>query len=45
MKELDTKFAQGYPATGHAPHWEKPAEVINDIISFMNETGVSQDRS
>jgi pimeloyl-ACP methyl ester carboxylesterase/tetratricopeptide (TPR) repeat protein len=45
VKELDTKFAQGYPATGHAPHWEKPAEVVNDIISFMSETGHSLERS
>jgi pimeloyl-ACP methyl ester carboxylesterase len=45
VEKLDTKFAQGYPATGHAPHWEKPAEVVNDIMSFMSETGVSQERS
>jgi len=45
VKELDTKFAESYPGAGHAPHWEKPAEVVNDIMSFMNETRVSRERS
>ena len=38
VQVLETRFAQGYPATGHAPHWEKPAHVVSDITSFMNET-------
>jgi pimeloyl-ACP methyl ester carboxylesterase len=45
VETLDTKFARSYPATGHALHWEKPAEVVKDITSFMNETGVSTTRS
>ena len=42
---LDTKFAQSYRDTGHAPHWEKPAEVVKDITSFINETGTATARS
>jgi pimeloyl-ACP methyl ester carboxylesterase len=24
-----------YPELGHAPHWEQPARVANDIAAFL----------
>jgi pimeloyl-ACP methyl ester carboxylesterase len=26
-----------YPETGHAPHWERPAEVVQDVYAFLQE--------
>ena len=42
---LDTKFAQGYRDTGHAPHWERPASVVKDLTAFIDETGPATARS
>jgi non-heme chloroperoxidase len=28
-----------YPETGHAPQWERPERVANDLVAFMREAG------
>lgn len=30
-----------YAETGHAPHWERPEQVVSDVIAFMDSTSLS----
>ncbi|HTR18089.1 MAG TPA: hypothetical protein VMI52_13790 [Acetobacteraceae bacterium] len=31
-----------YPAIGHAPHWEAPEQVAQDIVAFLRDQGSKQ---
>jgi non-heme chloroperoxidase len=33
-----------YPEVGHAPHWEEPQKVADDIVNFI-ENSVSEKRA
>ncbi|MDP9352089.1 MAG: alpha/beta hydrolase, partial [Chloroflexota bacterium] len=30
-----------YPATGHAPHWERPERIVGDLEAFVKATATS----
>jgi pimeloyl-ACP methyl ester carboxylesterase len=32
---LPDAIVKVYPDTGHAPHWERPAEFVQDVLSFL----------
>ena len=36
QSKLSQVTFKAYPAVGHAPHWEVPAEVISDLDAFLS---------
>ncbi len=33
---------RAYPATGHSPHWERPADVARDVVGFVDGVGAAR---
>jgi non-heme chloroperoxidase len=40
-KMVATKRQKTYTNTGHAVHWERPAEFVSDVVAFRKETQVA----
>ena len=40
-KMVAAKRQKTYATTGHAVHWERPAEFANDVVAFRKETQVA----
>ena len=40
LRLLGTATLRAYPETGHAPHWERPADVARDLVAFLRRTPV-----
>ena len=41
VRMLAAKRQKTYPNTGHAVHWERPAEFASDVVAFRKETEVA----
>jgi non-heme chloroperoxidase len=39
-KMVAARRQKTYPNTGHAVHWERPAEFVSDVVAFRKETQV-----
>jgi len=37
-KMVAAKRQKTYANTGHAVHWERPAEFVSDVVAFRKET-------
>lgn len=40
-KMVAAKRQKAYTNTGHAVHWERPAEFVSDVVAFRKETQVA----
>jgi pimeloyl-ACP methyl ester carboxylesterase len=39
VKALPNAVLKAYPETGHAPHWERPQQFVNELEDFITRNG------
>jgi pimeloyl-ACP methyl ester carboxylesterase len=41
LKTIPHASLKAYPETGHALHWERPAEFTRDLLAFLRSSAVA----